>query len=140
MRPKGFGIHPHIAEKRGSKVVYGTFGHTVCIIEYFDLSLTAALAQEPLRSLSLPLHRPSPLRGLLRGVVLFRAVQGGGLEHLPQIRVQNEALRDAALHGRRIHGHFHGNPHYNAETGELLSQEKGPNLGAARGRSSGGKR
>ena len=24
-----FGIHPHIAEKRGTEVVSGTFGHTV---------------------------------------------------------------------------------------------------------------
>ena len=82
---------------------------------------TAALAQEPLRSLPLPFHRPSPLRELLRRVVLLRALQGGGHEHLPQIRVQDEALRDAPLHGGRIHGHFHGDPHHNAETGELLS-------------------
>ena len=106
----------------------------------FNPSLTASLAQEPLRALFVPLRRPSPVRELLRRVVLLRAVQGGGRGHVPQIRVQNEALRDASLYGRRIHGYFHGDPHHNAETGELLSEEKGPHLGVVGGQSSGGKR
>ena len=27
--PKGFGIHPHLAEKRGTLLLQATFGHTV---------------------------------------------------------------------------------------------------------------
>ena len=77
-----------------------TFTFTSSINQLFmPLSLTAPSAQESLPALFFPLNRASSLRGLLRRVLLLVLVQGSGHQHLPQVRVQDEALRDAALHG-----------------------------------------